>query len=136
MASSSYHVLTKQRLLWHTSGIIRKLVCCFLKPEHIVKQLHKLTTDKISDTSSHLPHSDIYIGHSKMEASSQIMDKVVQGYVSAAQLMFLKLPTQNSTLVAFSSVDPELTYHWVVMKNLNSRGRKFDHLLTDTEKLI
>ena len=115
---------------------IRKFVCCFMKPEHIPKQLHKLTADKISDTSSHLPHKDIYIGHSKMEASSQFMDKVVQGYVSAAQLMFKKLPTQNSTLVAFSAMDPELTNHWVVMTNLNTLGTKLDHLLTDSEKLI
>ena len=115
---------------------IRKFVCCFMKPEHIPKQLHELTTDKIRDTSFHLPHSDIYIGHSKMEASSQFMDKVVQGYVSAAQLMFQKLPTQNSTLVAFfSAMNPELTNHWVLMANLDTHGGKLDHLLRDTEKL-
>ena len=50
--------------------------------------------------------------------------------------MFQKLPTQNSTLVAFSAMEPELTNHWVVMTNLNTLDRKLDHLLTDTEKLI
>ncbi|GFS14070.1 hypothetical protein ElyMa_001413800 [Elysia marginata] len=113
---------------------VRKFVCCFMKPEHIPTNLQKLTIDSITDTSSHLPHKHIYIGYSKIKAPSKFMDKVLQGYMSAAQIMLKKLPTHNSTLVAFSAMDPDLTNDSVVMSNLEILGKKLDHFLTAEEK--
>ncbi|GFS25320.1 hypothetical protein ElyMa_001684600 [Elysia marginata] len=113
---------------------VRKFVCCLMKPEHIPTNLQKLTIDSIKDTSSHLPHKHVYIGYSKIKAPSKFMDKVLQGYVSAAQIMLKEVPTHNSTLVAFSAMDPDLTNHSVVMSNLEILGKKLDHLLTAEEK--
>ncbi|GFR68411.1 hypothetical protein ElyMa_002020200 [Elysia marginata] len=79
---------------------VRKFLCCFIKPEHIPTNLRKLTIDSIKDQSTNLPHTHrhVCIGHSNIKATSKLMDQVLQGYVSAAQLMLKKLPTHNSTL--------------------------------------
>lgn len=111
---------------------VRKFLSCFMRPEHMPA---KITEAKINDKSFHLPHADIYIGQSAGKVPTELMEKVVEGYMSAAQSMFDKLPIYNKTLMSLSALDPVLTSHTVVMKKLNKLGRLLKHLLSDKETI-
>lgn len=107
----------------------RKFLCCFMRPEKIP---NKLTEAKVSESSSHLPLQDIYIGQAST-APTDFLEKALQGYVSAAQMMLIKLPIYNSTLLSLSALDPCLTNHTVIKKHLDKLGATLPHILSESE---
>lgn len=112
------------------TACVKKFLSLFIRPE---KLPNKLTETQIHNPSFHLPLKDIYIGHPEEKADNSFRKKVLDAYISAADIMLKKLPLNSPTFLALSALDPTLRQHTVVKQNLDKLGNLLKHLLTHEE---